>query len=334
MDLRALLVDKREDRFSQTFAALLRMSGLRTAFLQRATGWQAVSDEGWRVANQVPMLGGIADLLLESANRTVVVESKLDAPFTDGQPTAYAAFLDVRRREAGAEVHLVLLVPSARSGPYLQQASERLQAAEVQVPISVVTWEDTARLAKTMYEREGTTTEERVFLGAYVDLIEAYVGGLPRPLTDAETLCLAGPESRVALQEARRLVPLILHEIARRLTPSIAERAWSSGDFYSGKGFDWLGRGYWLGCWLDPWFAYGVSPLWIQMYGRKPILDAPLFAELEVREYGTGLICPLPLRANLDPHEQVRVAADRCETFIRSEEPRDVKTLPTVTLEP
>ncbi len=149
MDLRALLAEKREDRFSMTFASLLRMQPVLDRFLART---QFPSLEGlreWKISTQVSVPGGIADLSLEGRESLILVEAKLDSPLGNDQPIAYAKFLDQHRKKCpDTHILLVMLTPAATGPTIMKLATERLGDAGVDVPIVLLTWEQTAAITK------------------------------------------------------------------------------------------------------------------------------------------------------------------------------------------
>jgi hypothetical protein len=319
MDLKALLVDKREDRFTTLLCSLFSNPSMLKRFVSDATEWSVDTAHGWRTMTQILLPGGFADILIEGPNRTAIVEAKLDSTFTSGQPVAYAEYLLKRKAESRDEaVCLVLLSPSSRLRAYEEIALSRLNKAGLVIDLKTISWEHTARIAAEA--ASAADPDQRPFLLAYADLIQSYVGRSLRPLTEAEVLSLCGPEARRGFWEALQLIDPIFESLAARLGKGFSEGQWSSGYFYTGKSLTWNSRNYWLGCWMDAWIEFGDSPIWLQMNGRKPILPTQVREELQVREFDGGLVCPLPLAPGIDREVQQRILAEIGERFIRSEE--------------
>jgi len=319
MDLKALLVDKREDRFTTLLCSLFSNFSMLKRFVSVATEWSVDAVDGWRTMTQALVPGGFADILIEGPNRTAIIEAKFDATFTGGQPVAYAEYLLKRKAESHDEVVcLVLLAPSSRLRAYEEIALSRIRKAGLVVDLKTISWEHTARIAA---EAANTADpDQRPFLLAYADLINSYVGRSLRPLTESEVLSLCGPEVRRGFWEALQLVGPIVEHLAVRFGKGFSEGQWSSGYFYTGKSLTWKSHEFWLGCWIDAWLEYGDSPIWLQMQGRKPIIPTQVKEELQVREFEGDLVCPLPLAPGIDREIQIILLTGIGERFIKSEE--------------
>jgi len=70
---------------------------------------------------------------------------------------------------------------------------------------------------------------------------------------------------------------------------------------------------------MDPWMEHGDAVLWAQVVGRKPILPPGIQSELRLRDWGNGVICPLPLRPGLDRKVHVSTLSAICERLMRAE---------------
>jgi hypothetical protein len=321
MDLRALLAEKREDRFSMTFASLLKMAPVLDGFLQQAKFPAIGGSAEWKISTQLSVPGGIADLSLEAEGGIVLVEAKLDSPLGNDQPVAYAKFLEARRKQRqDIQILLVMLTPAATGPTIMKLATERLREAGVAVPVVLVTWEETAVIAKTVAAQATVAPDDVAYLRAYADLIDHYVGLISRPLTNGETMVVCGTEARHATWEALQLVAPVADALAERLEGNLTERSSSNGNFYRGMSMKYKERSYWLGYWMDPWLTYGESVLWIQMIDRKPILPSMLRATLHLREWGRSYICPLPLVAGLERDAHAAVLSEICERVVRAED--------------
>jgi hypothetical protein len=322
VDFSALLLEKREDRFSRVLALLLEIEEYRTRFLRAVVTSAARVDAAWRIRFQASIPGGVADLLLESRSDVLVVEAKIDAGFGPGQLTNYARYLNSQTARSKSRCgYLVLLVPRARAFILEEVARKLLRVERLRTTVITITWEDTADFARSVHGARSLNVESKATLRAYADLIEGYLGSSSRPLTEAEALVVAGPEAPRALMEALQLVDPITAKLHSVLGRALRIGSKTYGYFYAGRDLSFRGRAFWFGCWIDLWHKLGVTPLWLQMYGRKPHLAEGIATELGVREGENGLVCPMPLQAHLNRDALVETSVEKCLRFIRLEEP-------------
>ena len=137
-----LLQEKQEDRFTVVLTELLedeKFSNSLYALLFNQAG--SGSMEGpWRAINHIGVGDGVADILLEGKNITAIIEVKIDAGFTEGQPQNYGRYLENLRSTSSKEVALVLLVPQLSESFFYEEAQLRFAKAgspNVSIKVSV-----------------------------------------------------------------------------------------------------------------------------------------------------------------------------------------------------
>jgi hypothetical protein len=324
VDLNALEHEKREDRYSTLLASLTSCEPFRHGIVQRVFGRDASTPGIWHVTPQFALKDGIADIVIEGPSCLAVVEAKIEADFTKGQPTNYARYLMERRAAAPElDIRLVLLAPEPRIAELEKVAVERLKKQDLDVPLVTVSWEETAETASKAVNQ--ARPDERGFLEAYVNLIQSAVGKIPHPLTEAELSVVAGWEGRYLFSELKQLLRIVPSRLNEILGGELNQGGWDGGEFYFGLSVTYRDRTWWFGCWIDAWIEFGVSLLWIQAVGRLLLLPMETTSQLGIREFNKTSVFPLVLVPYLDRQTQATRLAEQFRRVIIVEEESSAK---------
>lgn len=310
--LLAVLESTTEDRFTAALEGVLVDETFLGRFLELATGQPipAATLPTLRLTRQFSVEDGRADLAIEGTGCSFIVEVKLGAQFTAGQPHNYARYLQERRAAHGGPITLVLLVPAHQLAGYLKEAEERLKRHGIDaVPVRGVSWEDVAKLGRAHAQATGLSTSA-VRLSDFAELIDYHVGTLERPLLEDEALVINSPKVARALRETMAVLDPVQAAMAKR----VGDATWAlkaGGYFFTGWNFTRADRKGWFGFWVEPWAFWGESPLWVQLRSG-PRLRSTSTTALRVRQWKDGTdVVALPLLPRLTLEEQVAQLSDR-----------------------
>ena len=93
MPMRAILAEKREDRFTLALCELLKVQAFADKFFLLCGLSPAQSKEHIRVSPQALVEAGRIDIQAEVGNQLLLIEAKLDAPLGEKQAGNYAKHL-------------------------------------------------------------------------------------------------------------------------------------------------------------------------------------------------------------------------------------------------
>jgi hypothetical protein len=314
--MRAILSEKRENRFTVALAELLAVREFALKFLTACGIGESELNGPIVVTPQAQAGSGRVDIEIEVANEVVFIEAKLESPLGDKQAETYAGHLEAVRDNENRSVRLILLVPAATKGYYDRQARENIREAGLSdVHVDSISWETVGSIAEsTVSVVDGPNA---VMLGEFADVIEAYLGQLSHPLTENEIMLAISHETRHAFREATVAMVAIVNALSKELD-GVQFTRWSGAQYYIGTNFTFHKQAFWIGLYFEPWLDFGESFLWVQMPGQTPAISPTIKKKLSIRAWRNGLICPLPLSAGVSTESQVGTLTDVAAEFAKA----------------
>jgi hypothetical protein len=261
---------KPEDMLTEMLAFLLREDEAFRRVLAARIWPDDDLDPGVEVTTQVGCLDdGRVDLEWRARQGLCIVEAKIWAPFTDGQPLAY-----VKTLAASGTIQPVLLLigPERRREEIQREVQQRLQGADF-----LVTWKGPEASAgstrllwlswkKVLEALGGDPVIERLrvyrheFRHAVGSRAEYQYGEVPVDVGDR------------SFGKFLRDMTELVYQVQARLVQQGIDAGSCAGGAEGGVyyGFYLPGaRGrLWFGLWSRPWDELGKGPLWIQGKGR------------------------------------------------------------------
>lgn len=298
-----------ENALVEHLAALLRIPSLAELFIAHVVGGD-VSPAGYQVKTQVvdPITRARPDVVMSCATRTLWIEAKLDADFTEKQPVIYIEALRALDEGHG---HLVMLIKSSRWLKTAHQLRERVGLPpgvercfhHQEVPVTLVTWRE---VRDCFYGHQLKDPVAAYLLTEFVTNIDQYVEMPIVPFQLEMITVLNDPHvlnAMVALED-------VLSVLRERLKANGFKTKEERGDL-GHTGFNvWpvddeeQVYGVWVGLLLRAGIAWpGKGPVWLCLWGEAYEDEALLKADVEkmhvvneINPFWTGyVISPLTL---------------------------------------
>ena len=273
----ALLADKEEDRFTEFLGHLLRSKELLKYFIHNICELTSIQDfDELRIQTQLIVEEGRPDLVISNDSTYLVFESKVGSAPETTQLKRYMAHIQ-KWNETHAEgiTKLFLIAPLANIDFFIEEANKQIIANLVghYEELVGISWE---MIAKSFYGFKDNISNNtlKVHLEEFYELVNYRLGTLDRPFTQEEINIYEDNLTAQAILRGRELV----EKIRLKLIPEFriqnnggfsAAKSLSYGIGFEGYYFTYENRKWWFGVWIDVWAEIGVSPVVLQLLGKR-----------------------------------------------------------------
>lgn len=255
-----------EDRYTEAFAALLRVPDLRRAWVLAAVGTElglsAEDVDAMHVETQGPneFAAGYPDMKVFSRGTILLVENKLAAGFTKNQPGEYLKELREQKRATGARVALVIQAPAHRLSSLRDYCEGEKRDGDI---LAYFSWERTAELlGRCSVPPDSATALLRDSFGKLVRNAGLRTG---RQVTAEQYQRLAARDTLLAVAALEDTVLAVAGELKRRGRAVKQDIGAQYSGFYvgatEGNHDCWFGISYHAG------LETAQGPLWLQAIG-------------------------------------------------------------------
>lgn len=291
-----------EDRYTEAFAALLRVPELRRAWVLAAVGTElGLSPEdvdAMQVETQGPneFAAGYPDMKVFGPRTILLIENKLAAGFTKNQPGEYLKELREQKRATGARVALVIQAPSHRLTSLREYCEGEKRDGDI---LAYFSWEETSELLRKCSVPTDSTAE---FLrDAFEKLVRGAGLRTGRQVTVEQYERLAARDTLLAIAALEDTMTAVGAELKRRGRAVKQDIGAQYAGFYVGAAEGnhdcWFGISYHAG------LETAQGPLWLQAIGdvsleRVEEIGRRLRLKVVVSDVLGGDAFALPVAAN------------------------------------